>query len=1373
MHPLKGSLILLVWFLSAVISVGQTLVNLDFEQDSVGSQPEIEDVTFSPSYNNSTNGAVVIDQTYDPSNPLSGKSLYIYDQNGDLTNGDPTHLRFPFNGGTNRTEVRLSFDFQRAYASEAADTDTRVHLALGRVGNPLNNSDFRPFQLRILNNGNLVLNSIAGSETVATYLPDDPNHIDILANSHDNITINYDLEDLGTGAVLPNTLHLFLNEAKIGEFDFHVTPDPENAPQVIFNQEDYDLGQFALYQDSKRQGGIVFDNIIFTPLNEIFGPPSAPELLGLKSSSPFSVELEWLDTSDDEIGFVIERKIGGSGVFESLETVTSNVTTYKDESVLPEVTYTYRIIADNGFKSDPSNQLETTTPEQILPLIVSFEGDEFVLVGDTASFSVTAVGRDPLSYQWYSGSSGDISQSVNGATNAAFESGQLNADASFWVRVSNNEGQVDSPTFEVQARIGEVYIVTTRSEIENTLETALPGDTLVVPNGTYSDLVIELEGHGAENAPITLKAEKPGQVILTEESRVQIGGQWLVLEGFVFTGPYTGNDDEVIQFRSGGEDADDCRITDISIINYIPEDGSKTMWVSLRGMRNRVDHCYFSGHNVEGATLVARLDGEPDYHQIDHNHFANRIDSGGQNGWETIRIGTSDTSLSDSRTVVEHNLFSKTNGEIEIISNKSGENIYRYNTFYECQGTLTLRHGNRCVVEGNYFIGNFINQTGGVRVIGEDHRIINNYFESTTARAGAAITLYAGVLGGALNEYVEANNAIVAFNAFFENNGPYINIGTGFRSRDRTILPAGITVANNLMAAGSRTAGNFVSGHNPESQSWAGNIIFGRPIGGDVSEGFESLDPRLELDEVLRIQRISAISQAIDAGNALFLDVEFDMDGQSRIDVPDVGADEHSDGPIINRPLTAGDVGPSYNPALRSFNITLNIPIGNEGWPNLLSETGAFKDLVTLEPEDGILAYTPNLSFWSDYAEKDRWFYIPMGDEIDYSQDGDWRFPTGSVWIKHFELELDRGNPNSSKRVETRFIVKTEFSVVGVSYLWNEEGTEATLVVDDGVDFDLAVLVDEEERTQTWSIPSRDECLACHSITGGFLLSFNTRQLNRDYSIGGYEQNILKYLSDHQFLDEHLSNPASLPYFARPDDPNASLDFRARSYLAVNCVSCHQPGGTESDRFDVRPHRTLDRTGMIDGIPSQNNGEDTLRLIVRGDTSKSTIYQRMIADGGFTRMPNIATNEIDPVGTEMIRQWIEEGLVDYLTYSEWQDVEFGELKDALGGATQDPDFDGDDNAAEFLNRTNPLDGSDGNTVEMNRENGNVEIAFEAGPFAEYQIEFSSDLDNWQPLEGEMGRGMTVTNSNSLIGLTLTPGQINNLNQFFRIIAKEQ
>ncbi len=71
-----------------------------------------------------------------------------------------------------------------------------------------------------------------------------------------------------------------------------------------------------------------------------------------------------------------------------------------------------------------------------------------------------------------------------------------------------------------------------------------------------------------------------------------------------------------------------------------------------------------------------------------------------------MRIGTSDYSMEISATIVEGNYFEYCNGEVELISIKSCENRILNNTFFESEGGVCLRHGNRNEVAGNYFIGN-------------------------------------------------------------------------------------------------------------------------------------------------------------------------------------------------------------------------------------------------------------------------------------------------------------------------------------------------------------------------------------------------------------------------------------------------------------------------------------------------------------------------------------------------------------------------------------------------------------------------------------------------------------------------------------------
>jgi hypothetical protein len=77
------------------------------------------------------------------------------------------------------------------------------------------------------------------------------------------------------------------------------------------------------------------------------------------------VHLYWLDNSTNELGFVIERKLGDSlsvNPFEVLDTVAADVQSYDDTDVLPLTTYTYRLYGYNSETvSDYSNIAQATT----------------------------------------------------------------------------------------------------------------------------------------------------------------------------------------------------------------------------------------------------------------------------------------------------------------------------------------------------------------------------------------------------------------------------------------------------------------------------------------------------------------------------------------------------------------------------------------------------------------------------------------------------------------------------------------------------------------------------------------------------------------------------------------------------------------------------------------------------------------------------------------------------------------------------------------------------------------------------------------------------------------------------------------------------
>ncbi len=450
------------------------------------------------------------------------------------------------------------------------------------------------------------------------------------------------------------------------------------------------------------------------------------------------------------------------------------------------------------------------------------------------------------------------------------------------------------------------YYATNLNELKSAISAAEPGDTLTMANGLWSDVKIVFQATGTEAAPILLRAETPGRVIINGRSNLRIAGDYLIIDGLRFVGGESPSG-AVVEFRNGGYYSQYCRMTNCAIVDFNPSSRSiDYKWVSLYGSYNRVDHCYFEGKTHSGTTLVVWLSHQPNYHLIDSNYFAHRPELG-VNGGETIRVGTSDWSMYDSYTIIENNYFEHCNGETEIISNKSCENIYRYNTFYECQGTLTLRHGNRCTVEGNFFIGNKVGNTGGVRVIGEDHVVFNNYFEGLYGSGfRAALPIMNGVPDSPLNRYFQVKNAVVAFNTFVDCRYPFI-LGAG-ADNERTLPPLNCVIANNAVKTDHTVIREDAE---PTDLTWEGNIMQGSSLGIDQPEGIKLADPNfIRSDDGL--WRPDENSPVLNAAAGEYPFVIEDMDGQSRNSNKDVGADQRSDEPIVRRPLTPLDAGPDW-----------------------------------------------------------------------------------------------------------------------------------------------------------------------------------------------------------------------------------------------------------------------------------------------------------------------------------------------------------------------------------------------------------------------------------------------------------------------------
>lgn len=113
------------------------------------------------------------------------------------------------------------------------------------------------------------------------------------------------------------------------------------------------------------------------------------------------------------------------------------------------------------------------------PVITLQPQSQSIPTGSSATLTVTATGSG-LAYQWYQGVSGDTTTAIAGATDASYTTPALTGGASYWVRISNPGGSVDSGT----AAIG----------IQQPPVITVPPASLTITSGTTAVLNVTATG---------------------------------------------------------------------------------------------------------------------------------------------------------------------------------------------------------------------------------------------------------------------------------------------------------------------------------------------------------------------------------------------------------------------------------------------------------------------------------------------------------------------------------------------------------------------------------------------------------------------------------------------------------------------------------------------------------------------------------------------------------------------------------------------------------------------------------------------------------------------------------------------------------------
>ncbi len=170
-------------------------------------------------------------------------------------------------------------------------------------------------------------------------------------------------------------------------------------------------------RSTNSAGDSVYSNVTNTKTNPSFPLPMAPLNLYVVAFSSNQATLMWTDHSSNETNFKVYRK-EGSGSFTLKATLGANVTSYIDNALANNATYSYKVVAVNGAGNSPDSNISTVTSlgKPINPVATAVSSSQINVSWTDASTTET-------NFQVYrstivSGSTNDVPYSIVGTTGA-------------------------------------------------------------------------------------------------------------------------------------------------------------------------------------------------------------------------------------------------------------------------------------------------------------------------------------------------------------------------------------------------------------------------------------------------------------------------------------------------------------------------------------------------------------------------------------------------------------------------------------------------------------------------------------------------------------------------------------------------------------------------------------------------------------------------------------------------------------------------------------------------------------------------------------------------------------------------------------------
>lgn len=308
--------------------------------------------------------------------------------------------------------------------------------------------------------------------------------------------------------------------------------------------------------------------------------------------------------------------------------------------------------------------------------------------------------------------------------------------------------------------------------------------------------------------------------------------------------------------------------------------------------------------------------------------------------------------------------------------------------------------------------------------------------------------------------------------------------------------------------------------------------------------------------------------------------------------------------------------------------------------PKFLSEYGFFKDLKNQIPADDVYPYSLKSALFSDETDKLRFVYVPKGKKIGYVRNKVFIFPVGSVLIKTFAY-LNKNGPMAAELLETRLLINTNDGWEAISYVWNEDQTDAKRAIAGATIPTKFINSSGEIINIRYRAPNQNQCKECHQLKKVMTpIGPKARNMNKLVQYKTGEMNQLVYWAALGWINENLGSDSISNYA----DVNAVLEDRARAYLDINCGHCHIPGGSADTTglYLNYTERGKEQIGIYKKPVAAGRASGNLKYsIVPGHPSDSILLYRMKSLDPGIMMPESGRALSDETGIKLISDWID------------------------------------------------------------------------------------------------------------------------------------